>query len=468
MMYNFINTQLVIKEPSKINESHGLSASAAAAAAVVATTNVDATIGNNALDLYEIDLEQDDANNGNGNGNGGGDNNNNNDDDEDDDTAINNCRYNPNRRSTHESNNSADDVDTSDEAIRARSLIHTGSIGLIDHERRMNMIDDDDGNEQHHQQQQHEQHQQLQQHHRSSYYEACFRATTEIGQLTAPPRRPAVNYDNYDNYDAYDTYDHYDDNCPYDYDEYMRNPQLAGVATTPTTATSPPTKISLPKEHFTLDDLDSYERTHKRSASKALCESLFGCIRPFVGFFSSKTSLVADRFKSDSSDEKATSGAGGSGNGGEFEIPFDELKNLQWLASGAQGCVFKGTFKSQEVAIKKVRSREETNIKHLKKLSHPNLVQFKGVSFDGEKVFCIVMEFCPFGQLYSYLNMTQQERAPLRPYQMLDWSKQVANGMNYLHQNKIIHRDLKSPKCVHSHYFQNRFFASIILFNDIL
>ncbi len=54
------------------------------------------------------------------------------------------------------------------------------------------------------------------------------------------------------------------------------------------------------------------------------------------------------------------------------------------------------------------------------------------------------MEFCPFGQLYTYLN--SKEDTLLKPDQILDWSKQIANGMNYLHQNKIIHRDLKSPK----------------------
>jgi mitogen-activated protein kinase kinase kinase 13 len=128
----------------------------------------------------------------------------------------------------------------------------------------------------------------------------------------------------------------------------------------------------------------------------------------------------------------------------DFEVPFEELKNLQWLGSGAQGVVFKGTFNNEEVAIKKVKSKEEANLKHLKKLNHPNLVKFKGVSFNGEKVFCIIMEFCPFGQLYSYLS--SKESTLLKPDQILDWSKQIANGMNYLHQNKIIHRDLKSPK----------------------
>jgi mitogen-activated protein kinase kinase kinase 13 len=129
----------------------------------------------------------------------------------------------------------------------------------------------------------------------------------------------------------------------------------------------------------------------------------------------------------------------------EFDIPFDELKDLQWIGNGAQGCVFKGHFRNEEVAIKKVKSKEEASIKNLKKLNHPNLVKFKGASFNGDQFYCIVMEFCPFGQLYTFLN-SKKENFYLKPALMIDWSKQIASGMQHLHLNKIIHRDLKSPK----------------------
>ena len=51
-----------------------------------------------------------------------------------------------------------------------------------------------------------------------------------------------------------------------------------------------------------------------------------------------------------------------NGNGELVNIPFDQLKNLQWLGSGAQGCVFKGLLNNEEVAIKKVKSKEEANV----------------------------------------------------------------------------------------------------------
>ncbi|MBN3291954.1 M3K13 kinase, partial [Polypterus senegalus] len=59
-----------------------------------------------------------------------------------------------------------------------------------------------------------------------------------------------------------------------------------------------------------------------------------------------------------------------------WEVPFEEISELQWLGSGAQGAVFLGKFHSEEVAIKKVREQKETDIKHLRKLKHPNIIAF--------------------------------------------------------------------------------------------
>lgn len=60
-----------------------------------------------------------------------------------------------------------------------------------------------------------------------------------------------------------------------------------------------------------------------------------------------------------------------------WEVPFEEISELQWLGSGAQGAVFLGKFRAEEVAIKKVRDQNETDIKHLRKLKHPNIIAFK-------------------------------------------------------------------------------------------
>ena len=61
----------------------------------------------------------------------------------------------------------------------------------------------------------------------------------------------------------------------------------------------------------------------------------------------------------------------------EWNIPFEEISELRWLGSGAQGAVFSGRLRGVLVAVKKVRDQKETEINHLRKLRHPNIVRFK-------------------------------------------------------------------------------------------
>ncbi len=101
-----------------------------------------------------------------------------------------------------------------------------------------------------------------------------------------------------------------------------------------------------------------------------------------------------------------------------------------------------GRWRNEFVAVKKLTDLHETSIAHLRKLNHQNVVQFRGVCTQAP-CYCIVMEYCPFGPLFNYLR---QGAHSVPPKKLVDWTKQIAAGMKYLHDHKIIHRDLKSPK----------------------
>ncbi|KAA0715407.1 Mitogen-activated protein kinase kinase kinase 13 [Triplophysa tibetana] len=162
---------------------------------------------------------------------------------------------------------------------------------------------------------------------------------------------------------------------------------------------------------------------HRAGNGGGFLEGLFGCLRPVWNIIGKTYST---EYKLQQQDM--------------WEVPFEEISELQWLGSGAQGAVFLGKFYTEEVAIKKVREQKETDIKHLRKLKHPNIISFKGVCTQAP-CYCIIMEYCAQGQLYEVLRAGRK----ISPSLLVDWASGIASGMNYLHLHKIIHRDLKSP-----------------------
>ncbi len=61
----------------------------------------------------------------------------------------------------------------------------------------------------------------------------------------------------------------------------------------------------------------------------------------------------------------------------EWEIPSEALRELEWLASGAQGAVYKCRMRNEIVAVKRVKDKREADIRHLRQLHHPNIIRFK-------------------------------------------------------------------------------------------
>lgn len=155
-----------------------------------------------------------------------------------------------------------------------------------------------------------------------------------------------------------------------------------------------------------------------------LREGFFSCFKPMLGYFGAKTPQ-AEIKKSDDD---------------EWEIPFETISELEWVGSGMQGAVFRGQLEGRTVAVKKVKDMKEIEIKHLRHLRHKNIIEFLGIC-SKSPCYCIVMEYCNKGQLCTVLKTKNNITREL----FANWVKEIADGMHYLHLNKVIHRDLKSP-----------------------
>ncbi|GMT26307.1 hypothetical protein PFISCL1PPCAC_17604, partial [Pristionchus fissidentatus] len=158
-----------------------------------------------------------------------------------------------------------------------------------------------------------------------------------------------------------------------------------------------------------------------------LYEGFFACFKPMIDYFAfAKSQDILTKSIHCTLDE--------------WEIDFGTIKDLEWLGSGSQGAVFSGTWNGSPVAVKKVKELKETEVEHLRQLEHPNIIKFLGVCRQAP-VFAIVMEYCTRGQLCEVLKKEHD----VGSMEWVDWAKQIADGMEYLHKNKVIHRDLKSP-----------------------
>ena len=131
----------------------------------------------------------------------------------------------------------------------------------------------------------------------------------------------------------------------------------------------------------------------------------------------------------------------------KFGDPDKYYKKIKDLGSGSYGSVYQARNlimdnivaikiieKVQDNMIDDLEIKNEINI--LKTLSHPNIVKIYEF-FDTVLYYYIVTEYCKKGELFAYIKNRYSEK------QLAVLFYQVFSGLCYLHEKKILHRDLK-------------------------
>ncbi len=140
----------------------------------------------------------------------------------------------------------------------------------------------------------------------------------------------------------------------------------------------------------------------------------------------------------------------------DFNIPYWKIKEEKVLGEGAFGTVSLGKYDRDRVAIKRFKLEDFPRELLQKILSEASvmariqsdyLVGLRGVCLEAPH-YCLVMEYLPGGDLYQLLHPKKSEvlspSQPLSLSQCYRLASDMAIGLSYLHQQGILHRDLKS------------------------
>ena len=132
----------------------------------------------------------------------------------------------------------------------------------------------------------------------------------------------------------------------------------------------------------------------------------------------------------------------------------DRYQTIKKLGQGTYGSVFlcrqKATGRQcvmKRMQLNTLDDRERTSALQesqlLQQLQHPNIVAYVDSIATRSKLF-LFMQYCDGGDLEQRLAACKKEHSFVDEQQLLDWFVQMSLALQYLHDRRILHRDLKT------------------------
>ncbi|CAN6327588.1 unnamed protein product [Urochloa humidicola] len=142
------------------------------------------------------------------------------------------------------------------------------------------------------------------------------------------------------------------------------------------------------------------------------------------------------------------------------------------FASGAYSRLFHGIYKEQPVAVKFIRQPDDgedeelsarlekqftAEVTILARLQHRNVIKLVGAC-NCPPVFCVITEFLSGGSLRAFLRKLERRTLPME--KVISIALDIARGLEYIHMQGIVHRDVKPENIL----FDGEFCAKVVDF----
>lgn len=98
----------------------------------------------------------------------------------------------------------------------------------------------------------------------------------------------------------------------------------------------------------------------------------------------------------------------------------------------------------------KERKTVLNEVRILASIDHPNIIGYKEAFVDKDSSsLCIVMEYAEGGDLSQVIEAARKSKKSIPETTIWSYCLQMIAGINFLHDSKIVHRDLKVSAFLH-------------------